>query len=222
MSTPQQITIRRFQDLDIKRHVLNKIDRNNHVVIQFPEALSHHKAAFIELLKDKLPEHHDVFDSGGGQGLTWVTVNEVISRTQLERIEPYLVSCARTFRQTATMLAMRVAENHGISPGNIWHEVRHLKPLPRPWKFDHHGGHLAFTNDATGQHVEVSIWFGDEFGVLDPQFFYEFMASTPGLSPPQELISPFHDTSRAFRFLKEKGHLKEVTGEFGFTGLFCP
>jgi hypothetical protein len=66
------------------------------------------------------------------------------------------------------------------------------------------------------------MWFGTEFGALDPYFFFDFMTTTADLKLPSELRDGFHDTRRAMDILEERGKLCRVVGIFESVGLTAP
>lgn len=132
-------------------------------------------------------------------------------------MERDLLAAASHFRRTATELANRVALFNGVDPAQLWDECSSLEwRIPdSEWSLDLHGQHCMFTHQVTGQVVEVSLWFGAEFGVLDPYFFYDYMRTTPDLELPAGLRQPFHDTARAMSFLEERGLLTRVERGLG-------
>jgi hypothetical protein len=92
------------------------------------------------------------------------------------------------------------------------------------WEYYFHGGECQFRNTQSGQIVEVCLGFQDEFGVLDPYFFFQFVSTTPGLEGVAELFKDsFHDTLRALEILERDGHVRRIRSRSGNrAGLIAP
>jgi len=222
MSEPRRFNYQLITDLPCDEELLSHLDRQHHVVLQFPGSCEAQKPRLILDLKARLPEFCSIFDSGGDTELTWVTIMEVISRPELESIEDNLIYSARLFRHTAHLLARRLADFNKINAAELWDRRSKLKPFPGEWDMSHHGGHQCFENTKTGQVVEVSLWFGDEFGILDPQFLCTFLRTAPGLDCPVEITDHFHDAARALDYLEGRGLLERIDGIFNSSGVFAP
>lgn len=222
MSEPHRITFQSMAEIPFGKDLLRHVDLNHHVVVQVPVSLESAKPDLINRLREQIPEFYSVFDSGGTSELTWITIKELVSRPRLETIESELIEGARVFRRTAFDLAHRWADYNGVPAPELWDHLSVLKPFPGEWDMEHHGGHQCFINDSTGQIVEVSLWFGGEFGTLDPQFFHTFLRTSPDLRCPPELQDAFHDSARALEFLEERGLLKRIDGLFDNVGVFAP
>jgi hypothetical protein len=89
---------------------------------------------------------------------------------------------------------------------------RVLEQRTAEWEYRFHGAECQFRNTKTGQILEICLGFGDESGVLDPYFFYQFVSTTPGLEKVAKLFSDsFHDTRRALKILEQHGHLRQIS-----------
>jgi hypothetical protein len=89
---------------------------------------------------------------------------------------------------------------------------RVLEQRTAEWEYQFHGAECQFRNTKTGQILEICLGFGDESGVLDPYFFYQFVSTTPGLEKVAKLFSDsFHDTRRALKILEQRGHLRQIS-----------
>lgn len=222
MSQPRRFTYQAIADVPSDVDLCRHVDRDHHVVLQFPSSSKQTKLELIRTLKRRLPEFYSVFESGGYSDLTYVTIMQVVSRPELAALENELIEAARTFRHTAHSLAHRWADYNRVPTSELWEHLSHLKPFPGDWEMNHHGGHQCFRNMVTGQVVEVSLWFRGEFGVLDPQFFSTFLRTTPNLRCPPELHDHFHDSARALEYLHERGMLQQIFGIYNAKGLFAP
>lgn len=150
-----------------------------------------------------------------------VTVMEVISKEEVAALQPVFLDAARRFRTDAGSLAHRLAEINNISVSELSTHGANITAFPEGWKVYRHGIHYAFTHEMTKQHLEVCFVFGTEFGVLDPYFFYQYMATTQGIGAPKQIVKPYHDTSRAMQLLEANGSLKRICSEWA-TGVFAP
>lgn len=89
---------------------------------------------------------------------------------------------------------------------------RILERRTAEWEYRFHGAECQFRNTKTGQILEICLGFGDESGVLDPYFFYQFVSTTPGLEEVAKLFrDSFHDTRRALKILEQHGHLRRIS-----------
>jgi hypothetical protein len=189
------------------------------------------KVSLIEHLASALPEFA-VFDSGGSHDNEWITVKKVIRIEDVLANEGEFVAALRLFRQTASTLAIRLAQHLGVPADRLlelgmgrarvgWADRfrellgRRLRGyrLDREWCYGFHGRECRFESRATGQIVEVRLAFGEEFGVLDPYFFAQFVKSTAALAHLSRLMpDDFHDGSRVLLVLDQLGHLRRVEG----------
>jgi hypothetical protein len=215
VSEPKRFTYPSPADLPSPDELLRHLDRQHHLVLQFPvHAVESRKRELIQTLEQQLPEYCSVFDSGGNADLSWITINQVISRPELLRLEDELLQAARHFHHSAHSLAHRLAEHNRVPAENLWEHAVTLKPFSGEWQIDPHGGDICFKNKQNGQIVEVNVWFGYEFGILDPMFFHTYLRTTDGLRCPPELSDDFHDPARALTFLEERGRLTRICSIF--------
>jgi len=212
MSEPRRFTFQSAAALPAAAELLRHLDRQHHVVLQFPAHAveSRKRSLIIEELKQQLPEYCSVFDSGGGREFSCITIMQVVSRPELHGLEEELVHAARHFRNTARSLAHRLAEHNRVLAMDLADHFPDLEPFSEEWRVDPHGAHICFVNRQTGQTVEVNVWYGDEFGILDPYFFHRYLDTTPGLRSPPEFINSFQDTARALDYLEERGRLTRL------------
>jgi hypothetical protein len=179
-------------------------------------------AALVNRLKGELPENYKVFDASSMGDWRRVTVMEVISREEVLAIAPLLLDAARKFRADAHLLAYELAEINGVSISELSSIEGKFILCPAGWKVFRHGIHYCFRHGTTGQVVEVCFVFGTEFGVLDPYFFYQYMATRQGIGVPKKIVEPYNDTERAMALLEANGSLKLITANNWRTGVFAP
>ena len=220
MSEPTRIQYLSSDQVPFTADLLEKVTRDRHLVLEFPVDNDRQRLQMvINRVSHELPENYTAFDSGAFRDKTCATIKQVVSRVAVIKMEEYLIEAAQHFRRTATELALALASCNHVAPERLWDECRTLKCHSAEWDLDIHGQHCRFENRQTGQTAEVSLWFGTEFGVLDPFFFFDYMKTTPGLEPPSELRDGFHDTCRAMDILEERGRFARVTGVFDSVGL---
>jgi hypothetical protein len=213
----------------VDRHVVLRLPAD---AVTFPQGPS--KASLVGELASALPEF-SVFDSGGSSGVEWITVMQVVRADDVLERAAEIVTVLRLFRQTASQLASRLAQQLGVAPDRLldlgrerdrdgwWRRVRQVFGLPqrrgrldRAWGYCFHGHECRFENRATRQVVEVRLCFGSEFGVLDPFFVAQFVKSTPGLERVAGLIRhDFHDAARMLDVLNRAGYMRRMEGKFG-------
>lgn len=172
----------------------------------------------IVALRDELPDDVVVFDSGGKQDERWVTVKRVISRTELLPHLPALAHAARAYRDLASELMRKLADKLCLSgderknPLMRMHlDRRTVGHLDSEWDYRFHGTECRFTHRKTSQRIEALLSFNDEFGILDPYFFYHFLKSTDRFKSLADMfLDSYHCPGRAIDMLFESGYLREV------------
>src|SRR6266478_1298921 len=194
--------------------------RGRHLLLHFPKLWSDSSvSALVNRLRGELPENYEVFDGGALRHWKRVTVMEVISREEVSTITPAFMKAARRFRADAGLLAQELARLNKVQLAELSSHDKNITVFPEEWEVYAHGIHFCFTHRTTGQRIEVCTMFGDEFGVLDPYFFYQFMATTPGVGLPKQIVEPYHDTRRAMDLLAANESLKRITRSEWATGL---
>jgi hypothetical protein len=230
MSEPLWVDCSSAEDIPSIEVLRELVTDEHHVVLRFPIKLQPVvKVSLVGRLASALPEF-TVFDSGGSHGTDRITVKKVIAAEDVRVYEEEFVAALRLFRQTASMLAIRLAGRLGVSTDRLsdlglgidqmgWADWlrgllgRQLRGncLDREWSYCFHGRACRFENRARGQVVEVRLGFGTEFGVLDPYFFALFVKTTLELTHLARLLrDDFHDAERVFELLHRAGHLRVV------------
>lgn len=89
------------------------------------------------------------------------------------------------------------------------------------WAYYIHGMHCAFTHKRTGQHIEVPLSYGEEFGVLDPYFFTDFIHTTPEFKPiPVPIFESYADGKRILDVMLELGKYEKINSNLpGLEGI---
>ena len=124
----------------------------------------------------------------------------------------------------ATKLINEFAEKHNleIDPESPMDTLCHTNKLGyKPvgeingWRYAFHGIHCAFSNLKTGQHIEVPLTYGLEFGQLDPYFFIGFIKSTKEYQPlPVGIYCDYADGWRILEKMAEIGKFEYVNSNW--------
>jgi hypothetical protein len=221
MAEPLRIRCESPEDLPPAVDLAERVTRGRHAVLHLPAHYgafgSEAKAGRIGDLAAQLPEEFSVFDSGRSpDGTECISVVRVISRAEVLQHEEELLGAARLFRSTARTLCLRLADVLRVPPDHFWtrllrQEVAGRGRVGRDWRYYFHGLECCFGHRETGQVVEVCLGYPDEFGVLDPYFFHEFLQNSPGCEGVAALFpDPFHDPARALEILAKRGRLQRV------------
>ena len=213
---------------------LEQVTRERHVVLEFPvqpdgAKLVAESRALAREIAAGLPEDFSVFYAGGRKDSDWITVTRVLPRAVILAHEQEIVEAARLFRRTARELVVQLAGVLGVELSRFWTELLRVA-VPEQgdagdgWTYWFHGLECCFENPRTGQHLEVKLCCEDEFGVLDPYFFAQFIRSTPGLEELSHLlVDGYQDVARMLDVLEERGRLQRLErGLYQGAGLIAP
>ncbi|CAA0123498.1 Uncharacterised protein [BD1-7 clade bacterium] len=159
-----------------------------------------------------MPENYSVFDAGCTKYWSKITVKQVISEKEIESLIPEITAAAKEFKKQSEFLAKEISKLNDVPISKLWEKSDEITTSPIGWRCYHHGQHFYCENLESGQVVEVPIWYGGEFGVLDPYFFSQFISSTPSLNMPVSIVDWYHDMSRVMDIMLKKGLMKQVTG----------
>ncbi len=189
------------------------VRRERHLVLSFPSWISDSsKEQLIVRLKNTMPENFSIFDAGGRRYWSYVTIKQVISKLDIDNLIPKIIHAAREFRKQSEWLAKEIAKLNNVPITELWDKSEEIEVFPDGWKCYHHGQHFYCENLDSLQVVEVPVWYGQEFGVLDPYFLSQFIDTTPSLSMPLGINDWYHDMSRVMDVMLEMGLLKKIQG----------
>lgn len=200
--------------------VLSHVTRERSVVLVFPASCGLMSVDLVVgRLTQEAPENIFIYDACSRGGKISTEIRETVSKASVLDMESEFIFAAQHFRRTATRLAVKLANQNDISPGDLWAKGAKVNCNNPEWHIFFHGEHLCFKHRESGQTVEVNLWFGTEFGVLDPEFFYQYMETTPGLEPPVDLRDRVFDTQIVMDILEARGKLVRIVGPYKLTGL---
>jgi hypothetical protein len=228
VSTSLRLDCSTEKDIPEVSDIIQMATREQHLVLRLPRGTRNKaprvsKHLIIANLATQLPEH-SVFDSGGDRSTEWITILKHVDRQVVLAQAEYLGAAARQFRTLAHDLVDRLAEKLNLPIDAFTDkliraqlsEEQQSGALPGGWRFEFHGFECAFVNESTGQAVDVLLGFPNEFGVLDPYFFYRFLETTPTLkSLALTLDNGYHDAQRALEILEQQGLVQPVADARG-------
>jgi hypothetical protein len=182
----------------------------------------------IEHLREKLGNQwkteHKEFQIGIHTGEPVVSFVKCITDEEITLHQLFFEKCAQDYRNLATSLIRTFADRHALQidsdyPMNtLSHTRRHgYEPVGQmdDWRYAFHGIHCAFTNLKTGQHIEVPLTYGLEFGELDPYFFIRFIETTKAYRPlPVEMYCDYSDGERILHKMIDLGMFEYVNSNW--------
>lgn len=149
-----------------------------------------------------------------------INIVKLITDKEIEENQDFFEQCAKDYRNLATKLINEFIDNYNleINPkypmDTLYHtEKLGYKPIGEinEWRYAFHGIHCAFSNLKTGQHIEVPLTYGLEFGELDPYFFTGFIKSTRKYKPlPVEIYCDYADGVRILEKMVKIGKFEYI------------
>lgn len=200
------------------------VTREQPVLMHFPFFVSDKKIdKLVRKLRRRISDDYLVFDAGRISNRPRISFRQIISAAEIEPIKSTILAATAEFKKQATSLANEIISLNNLSDGALYDNAAKIKKMPQDWECFQHGQHLRCSNELTGQVIEIPIWYGDEYGVLDPWFLCEFINTTEGLTMPEAIIDEYEDVNKILKTLKVQGQLKEIVGRvFNVKGLVSP
>ena len=156
------------------------------------------------------------------RGFDSIYFARVLKRAEILENAPELLESAREFGALATELAHELAAKIGVTPAQLTscgqylpaaQEMEQRGALNPHWNYFFHGFQCGFKHRESGQIVDVEFGFGEEFGVLDPMFWHNFLDTTPRYAHlAQWMALDYADARTMFDVLIETGDLVEIEG----------
>lgn len=133
----------------------------------------------------------------------------------------FFEKCAKDHRRLATKLIFEVEKSLGIKFNTdcplftiIPYHYRNRRPneMINDWFFYLHGqNHYRFRNIKTNQYIDIALYCGMEFGLLDPWFFIEYIISTKEYYPlPVEFNNSYYDGCKIIDKMIELGKFEII------------
>lgn len=134
-----------------------------------------------------------------------INIAKLITDHEIELRQDFFELAAKEHRQLAQKLIYELVdslsivmnENYPLESFNSLYRSKKDTGKMNDWIYYLHGFHCCFDHQKTGQHIEVPLVFGFEFGSLDPYFFTSYIKSTPQYQPlPVEIFEDYADGKR--------------------------
>jgi hypothetical protein len=221
MTTPIRRVCDDMADLSSLQVVLDLVTDDHHLVLEIEPTHSGPEFDVRSIISHFAPSLPDftVFDSGGA-----VTIKKVIPAVDVLAHATAIVAAATQFRIKSEDLMKRLSTKLGLPLHAFfsleykpllrrgWFRNEWSGKLDRAWRYGFHGYECRFKDRYTGQTLDVCLGFNNEFGVLDPYFFHNFVVTTPGFEVVSSLFkNHFDDPLRALTILGLHGHLVLIT-----------
>ena len=99
----------------------------------------------------------------------------------------------------------------------VWENIQNNSQMSDEWNYMFHGLECRFRNNISGQIVDVFLLFENEYGVLDPYFFSNYILTTPNKFKHLKILieDPYKDGCLIIGFLHEIGRLRMVESAGG-------
>ena len=214
---------RNARDLPAPAQLQAAIFTHHAGVLLFPQKLSaDEKARCEQRIRAALPDAvigNFIFYWGYDR----VNFQRVLTREAILENSAELVQSAREFRALASELGAQLAAKVGIGAAQLSACGQYLPPVLKieqsgilndNWNYFFHGFQCRFVDRASGQVADIEFGFGEEFGALDPWFWYQFLETTPRYAHLASWLAlGYADARRMFDVLIEAGLLVEIQGE---------
>lgn len=149
-----------------------------------------------------------------------INIVKLITDKEIDEHQDFFEKCAKDYRNLASELINRFANKYSLQidsdyPMNNLNASEQFgyKQVGKMdnWRYAFHGFHCAFTNLKNGQHIEVPLMCGLEFGELDPYFFSKFIKSTEEYRlMPTQIYNDYSDGKRILDRMVELGKFEEI------------
>jgi hypothetical protein len=146
---------------------------------------------------------------------TLVITNSITTKFVESHINEFL-QCFTEFDSKAHEMMDILANTFNIDLSDtdqIWDLKRNKSEKQRgtinsSWDYHFHGAECAFINKKNGQHLDIKIIYGREYGVIDNFFLYRFIETTKSLTSQFELLNgESHNLRKVINVIKRNGFL---------------
>lgn len=200
--------------------ILQSIPRGIRLKVVFGDKLEHIREKIGNQWKAEYPG----FQIGVHLHEPIISLVKYITEEEITLHQLFFEKCAQDYRTLATILIRAFADRYAVQidaeyPMNtLSHTRKHgYEPVGQmdDWRYAFHGIHCAFTNLKTGQHIEVPLTYGLEFGELDPYFFVHFIETTEAYRPlPIEMYCGYADGEIILKKMIDLGKFEYVNSNW--------
>ena len=149
-------------------------------------------------------------------------VARILDETTILRHARQVTDAARDFERVAKERGLALAAHLEVDATDMIALGRFMRPefsaerqigeLAGGWRYFFHGIECGFSNQQSGQRLEIVFGYENQWGVLDASFFEEFVKSTPAHHAVAALFqSRFADAQRTLEVLEAKGYFVRVS-----------
>lgn len=212
--TVKIISIRSIEELP-SVDTIRKIPRRKLVRLLFHPPVAHLRASFGRDLVTQLPD----FQVHINESVPEIFMEQLITTDEIKYNLDFFEQCARDYyklahtliRELATMLAVDILSADPHKTFLPFYRTDKRWGQLGDWNYNFHGFDCGFTHNQSGQQIEVSIVSGQEFGVLDPYFFVNFILSTKAYRPLKvRFYNNYEDGKRILQKMLDWGKLEQL------------
>jgi hypothetical protein len=154
---------------------------------------------------------------------------KLIEESEVILHEEAFVQAARDYRKLARTLAESLAQQLGIAidptfPDRSFRELESGQQqglLDRKWKYCFNGMECSFINLQTGQDLDVKLNYPDEYGVLDPYYFVNYIITSGTYhNLDLKIYDAYRDGSIILNVLEKRGRLIRIQSSETYHSIF--
>jgi hypothetical protein len=191
------------------------------IELMFPRPFSEaQKQQVLAQLQSALP-HCQVWAAPYPKHRQRLFVARILDETTILRYARQVIDAARDFERVAKERGLALAAHLQVDATDLIALGRFMRPefsaerqigkLDGGWRYCFHGYECGFSNQQSGQHLEIVFGYENQWGIINPYFFGQFVKSTPAHHEVAALFqSRFADAQRTLEVLEAKGYFVRV------------
>ncbi len=220
----KKIFCNRTSEIPSLERIKEELNRNDIIRIEYN---SRFNFLFIRNLKRQITNIqkslHVEIHKGEFKDLRFYILYNLLSNNELEKNSKHLEEAAKSYRLISENLIRRFEKKYDYSftdSNKSFSEIKEQlnqdkNQLSENWSYRFHGGDVCFSNNKSGQVVDINLKYQGVYGVLDLWFFKYYMKTTNEFkSISSTYIDNTPKLTQTLNYLKEKGKLKLVKPEF--------
>lgn len=196
------------------------------IELMFPRPFSEtEKQRVLERLQSALPDC-SVWAAPYPKHRQRLFVARILDEATILRHARQVTDAARDFERVARGRGLALATHLEIDPTELsvrgrfrrseFSDEQQIGVLEGGWRYFFHGFECGFSNQHSGQHLDIVFGYENKWGVLDAFFFEQFVKSTPAHNAVAALFQrSFADACRTLDVLESKGYFIRVPPSSG-------